>query len=249
MICPLPRCQHKLTDGRTRRITVGPIAIGLKKARADAATLIAGMLNGADPKAERRATAKRNKTLREAMEAYVTGKQIADRSRDGYRTAIEGYLTAWLDAPIRDITVEAVRKRHAAIAAEVARRNKGRRRGGGPTTGKATADGVMRALRAVWYDHATVDTTMPSNPIQLKGRWFKVPARKSSVEREQLPAFYRAVDSLTNRAHRDFIMLLLFTGLRRNEAAALRWDEVKFKACLSGFYPYPLHLVCCHSPE
>jgi uncharacterized protein with ParB-like and HNH nuclease domain len=21
------------------------------------------------------------------------------------------------------------------------------------------------------------------------------------------------------------------------------------KACLSGFYPYPLHLVCCHSPE
>lgn len=222
--------QHKLTDGRTRRITVGPVAMGLKKARADAATLIAGMLNGTDPKAARRAAAKRSRTLREALEAYLTDtKKLAERSRDGYRSTIENYLTAWLDAPIRDITGEAVLKRHAAIAVEVARRNKGRRRGGGPTTGKATADGVMRALRAVWYHQAELDPTTPPNPVRMKKGWFKVSARKRSVETDQLPAFYRAVDGLSNRAHRDFVLLLLFTGLRRNEAAALQWDEVKLK--------------------
>ena len=221
--------QHKLTDGRTRRITIGPIAIGLKKARADAATLIAGILNGTDPKAERRAAAKRSRTLREALDAYVTdNKEIGERSRKGYRAAIENYLSAWLDTPIRDITAEAVVKRHAAIASEVARRNKGRRRGGGPTTGKATADGTMRALRAVWYHQRELDPTMPPNsPVRMKKGWFNVPARAHSVGRDQLPAFYAAVDALPNRTHRDFLLLALFTGLRRGEAAGLRWDEVQ----------------------
>jgi integrase len=222
--------QHKLTDGRTRRITIGPVAIGLKKARADAATLIAGILNGTDPKAERRAAAKRSRSLREALDAYVTdNKEIGERSRKGYRGAIENYLTAWLDAPIRDITAEAVLKRHAAIASEVARRNKGRRIGGGPTTGRATADGTMRALRAVWYHQAELDPTMPPNPVRMRKGWFKVPARKHSVGLDQLPAFYRAVDALESRTARDYLMLLLFTGLRRGEAAALKWNEVKLK--------------------
>lgn len=221
--------QHRLADGRTRRITIGPIAIGLRKARADAANLIAGILNGIDPKAERRAAAKRARTLRQALEAYIAdNKAIGERSREGYRAAVENHLGAWLDAPIRDMTTESVLKRHAAIAVEVARRNRGRRRGGGPTTGRATADGVMRALRAIWFHQAVLDPTLPPNPVRMKKSWFKVPARKGSVERERLPAFYAAVAGLESRAPRDFLMLLLFTGLRRGEAAGLRWDEIDF---------------------
>jgi integrase len=36
------------------------------------------------------------------------------------------------------------------------------------------------------------------------------------------------VDALGSRASRDYLLLLLFTGLRRNEAAAPRWEEVDF---------------------
>jgi integrase len=36
------------------------------------------------------------------------------------------------------------------------------------------------------------------------------------------------VETLDNLNVRDFIKLLLFSGLRRNEGAALRWDEIDF---------------------
>jgi integrase len=52
------------------------------------------------------------------------------------------------------------------------------------------------------------------------------------VNGDELPAFYRAVDELPSRTARDYIMLLLFTGLRRREAAALRWSEIDFAARL-----------------
>ena len=46
---------------------------------------------------------------------------------------------------------------------------------------------------------------------------------------DDLPKFYQAVDDLPNKIARDFILLLLFTGLRLGEARALRWEEVDLK--------------------
>jgi integrase len=45
-----------------------------------------------------------------------------------------------------------------------------------------------------------------------------------------LPTFYKAVCALPSPVARDYLLFLLFTGFRRNEGAALRWDEVDFKA-------------------
>jgi integrase len=43
---------------------------------------------------------------------------------------------------------------------------------------------------------------------------------------EQLPKFYEAVHKLESAAARDYILLMLFTGMRRRETAGLRWDDV-----------------------
>jgi integrase len=43
-----------------------------------------------------------------------------------------------------------------------------------------------------------------------------------------LPDFYTAVQDLPPMG-RDYVLLLLFTGLRRREAAGLRWSEVDFE--------------------
>ena len=50
------------------------------------------------------------------------------------------------------------------------------------------------------------------------------------VSSEELPTFYEAVASLPNAVARDYLLLLLFTGLRRREAAALTWEDVDLKA-------------------
>ena len=57
-----------------------------------------------------------------------------------------------------------------------------------------------------------------------------MPRRERYVRADQLPAFYAAVRGLENPVARDYLLLLLFTGLRRREAASLTWDDVDMAA-------------------
>lgn len=73
------------------------------------------------------------------------------------------------------------------------------------------------------------DGTLPENPVRrLKKSWFNLQSHTRMVRSDELPAFFRAVDALPSRTARDYLLLLLFTGLRRNEAAGLRWEDVDF---------------------
>jgi integrase len=111
--------------------------------------------------------------------------------------------------------------RHRAKAAAAAERK--------PPSGAATANGSMRALRALWNFTAERVPDLPANPVRrLKRQWFPVPRRERPVRADELPAFYGAVQALLNPVARDYLLLLLFTGLRRREAASLRWDDVDF---------------------
>jgi integrase len=64
----------------------------------------------------------------------------------------------------------------------------------------------------------------------LKKAWYRLPPRERMVKTDNLPAFYQAVDELPSRTQRDYLLLLLFTGLRRREGASLLWDDVDFAA-------------------
>ena len=69
---------------------------------------------------------------------------------------------------------------------------------------------------------------MPPCPVRLREHWFDLPRREGCVRGDDLPRFYAAVSYLPNPVARDFLLLMLFTGLRRREAASLRWDDVDF---------------------
>jgi integrase len=58
--------------------------------------------------------------------------------------------------------------------------------------------------------------------------WYPVPKREGLVKGDQLGDFYRAIDALPNKVTKHYLLLLLFTGMRRGEGAALRWDDVDF---------------------
>ena len=63
--------------------------------------------------------------------------------------------------------------------------------------------------------------------LRLKRGMFPVPRRETRVTSEQLPEFYGAVLELDNPS-RDYILLLLFTGLRCTETRSLRWADIDF---------------------
>lgn len=207
--------QRRLPDGTLRRVTIG--AVGefqrVEDARRKAGDILTGLRAGTDPKLERRKAADRDKTLQFWLNEYLTKRtNLRERSVSGYRGSIERYLADWLNQPLREVTPEMIETKHAEI---------GKHHGG------ATANVVMRVFRAVHNFARDRDTTLPENPVRrLKKGWFEVARRTSMVRSDELPAFYKAVDSLPSRTAKDYLKLLLFTGLRRSEAASLRWNDI-----------------------
>jgi integrase len=101
---------------------------------------------------------------------------------------------------------------------------------------EASADSCFRSLRAVLnYTFMDEDNiTSYINPVNtLSSRknnaWFKVDRRRSIIKNSDLRTWGKAVMALESKTMRDFLLFLLHTGLRRNEAASLKWSQVDFK--------------------
>ena len=207
--------QRTLPDGRTRRVTVGAVnEIKLPEARARAAEMLDALRRGLDPK---RKTI--DWTLRAALDAYLLArKDLRPASVRVYRISIERYLEAWLNLSLRDITSEMVEQRHRSIVVEVGKSNERYK-------GTFTANAAMRTLR-ILFNFAAERIPDLKNPVRLRRQWYPEPRRERVVRAAELPTFYQSVCALPNPIARDYLLLLLFTGMRLSEAASLRWEDV-----------------------
>jgi integrase len=208
--------QRDLPGGKTRRVTIAGVnELSLEQARSRAAELLVEMRRGNDPKTRRKSL-----TLGEALAAYREARQnkLRARSVKAYDYTVETYLGDWVDRPLHSITRNMVEVRHRRIAAEIAERQR--------YNGHAAANDAMRALRLLWNYVADRDPTLGANPVRLNGQWYDTPRRERLVRADELPRFYRATTGLENHVQRDYVLLVLFTGLRRHEAAALRWADI-----------------------
>jgi integrase len=214
---------QRAIHGKTRRITVGPTnVLALIEARRRAETTLADFYRGVDPKAGRRG----GMTLRGALDGYLAArKSLKPKSAKDYRVGVERYLEPWLDLPLRDITGDMVEARHRSLQAEIAER--------GRYAGKGTANNALKTLGTLWMFAAEREPNLPQNPVtRLRRQWFPVHRRERLVKADDLPKFYQAVTQLPGLVHRDYVLLLLFTGLRRTEAATLTWAAVDFTSRL-----------------
>jgi integrase len=211
--------QRALPSGVRRRVTVGPTnVLSLADATEKAKLILAEFYQGRDPKGGR----KDNITLQEVLDKYLSArKSLAAETRRSYETNVRLYLSAWRNVPLRTITADMVEARHSAIQKEVATETR---------NGHGTANQAMVTLRVLW-NYAAELTDLPKNPTnRLKRGWFPVDRRVDMVKADDMPAFYRAVCGLQSAVQRDYILTLLFTGMRRKETATLRWSDVDFAA-------------------
>jgi len=160
-------------------------------------------------------------TLRRVWTDYQKIRDLKPATLKNYNQRLNVYLRDWLDIPINEITKDMVEERHSSIS------------------GKAIANSAFRTLRALLayaeakYVDEKGEPIIKHNPVkrltEVRG-WHRDRRRKTVLQISELNRWFRAVFSLDNSTTRDVLLLLLFTGMRRNEAIELKWKDVDLNA-------------------
>ncbi len=109
--------------------------------------------------------------------------------------------------------------------------------------GKVQAINAVKLLRSLFrFGMALYPDTIKRNPVdgvrEVRERdWAKRKRRTTFITPEDLPVWFKAVEAYDNPKGRDYLLTLLYTGLRRNEAARLKWSDIDFRAKTFTFIP------------
>ncbi len=232
-------------NGRQARITIGPTAsITLERARSEARRIAALVAQGIDPREDKRrreaaeeaARQERERaavTFGELWKAYIKANtdgwgerhridheramaEPGKRRKRSDKVTVAGVLWPLRSWKLVEMTPQRLQEH---MAREAARR---------PTT----AAKAFRLLRAClrWgrlqpeyeglYDAEKL-VTAAGKHVQ------KSAAPKSdALQREQLAAWFQAVQAIRTPVHRVYLQCLLLTGARPGELLSLRWEDV-----------------------
>lgn len=212
-------------NGINRRITIGPHGrLDPETARQQAQKLLSAMTLGRDPREEEAKHKLCRISLAEVLEDYVSSRSLRPNSIRSFRSILNRCLGDWLSMPIADITREMVEKRHRELT-RVTRQG---------TSGKAQANSTMERL-SVLINFAINKYEIDGKPMMEKNAvdrlsqiraWHRTPPRQNVIPEHGLSEWYQTVISLRDEKVRDYLLLLLFTGLRRMEAATLKWSDI-----------------------
>lgn len=220
---------YRRVNGRPQRVRLGCYPdMTIEQARKAAAKALSKMANGIDPIAEKRAKLGRAISLQAVLDAYTESHDLKPGTVKDYRLAVKESSDDWLNKPLVSITKDMVERRH---------RERGKQ-------SKARANNAMRVLRALFnyavakYEDADGNPLITVNPVTRLSAvraWYRVPRRQTVIKNHQLPAWFDAVMGLKAERDgrgelvRDYFLTVLFTGLRKQEAARLQWADVDFK--------------------
>lgn len=215
---------EKRINGKNKRITIGRYGnLTVEQARKEAMKLTGSVAKGEDPIAEKKASQAKSVTLDQAFKDYLlTRKDLAPSTIHDYQRSIDGAFSDWKNKALIDISKDMVELKHRTLGKK----------------SHARANNSMRVLRAIInmarnkYEDAKGNPVITFNPVdrisQTRG-WYEVKRRQTLIKSHQLADWYDATLNLNRDTTRDYLHLLLFTGLRRSEASRMRWEHVDLK--------------------
>lgn len=185
------------------------------KARDEAKAILVKMDQGENP--NQRTT--EGRTLKKAVEEYVrerstsTGKTIKQKTIDGYLWLLQTPLKDWQDKSVGDMSPDLVKSIHKKITEK-----------SGPTC----ANNCLRLIRAT-FRYLDIDTS-GIQVLSQKKLWNPDKRRSRFIESEKVSGWIKAAENL-DIVQRGLVLMMLFTGLRRNEVLTLKRDQIR-KGCV-----------------
>ena len=154
-------------------------------------------------------------TLGELIDDYIERqvKQHAahpDKSASDLKGMVKTYLTSWKSRRLGTIRRSDVLSLHAQL---------------GQNNGHVTANRVVQFLRTVYNWAKKVEVWGGDNPAS-NVTFFHEDRRERFLQPDELGRLFRALRSDQNPELKDFVLLALFTGARRNDIFSMRWENV-----------------------
>lgn len=222
---------EKRVGGKVKRMTLGRYGeLTCEQARKKAMTLLGQIAMGANPIADKERERLRGLTLGQVFDDFIRLRKLSERTCYDYRRIVENALADWKDRPLVGISKAAVLQRHQSL---------------GENSGEAYANLTMRFLRSLFnfaiaqYEDGSGRALVTENPVLRLTQtrtWFHNERRQTVIKVWELAPWYAAIETLRkdplNEAETiaDYLVFMLYTGLRRQEAAQLTWEQVDLKS-------------------
>jgi len=220
---------EKRINRKLKRITLGRYPeITVEMARKEALKYLGEIATGIDPIAKRQQAQAEQMTLWQVWQDYRRVKSyLKDKTYVQYEMYLNGELKDWKDKRLVDISKDMVATRHGKLL---------------QSHSPSYANTAMRVLSAIYkfakdqYEDNSGLSLFPHNPVerlsQLKA-WAKEPRRQTVIKPKQFEPWYKALQEMkfntgasSHHVTADYLLFLLLTGLRKNEAATLTWENV-----------------------
>jgi len=208
---------YRKIQGRPERIRLGPYPdLSLEEARARANELNAAIARGDNPARQRRVV-RSEMTLGELFQFYLEHYAKPRKKTWAEDVAIfRRYLNPWAGRKISTIHRLDVASLHGKV---------GRERG-------PYAANRLVALLCSMFNLARYQWEWQgANPAE-RIKKFPERARKRFLQPEEIPAFFAALAQEANTGIRDYVLLSLFTGARRANVLAMRWEDLELKQAI-----------------
>ena len=165
--------------------------------------------------AKKRAEKSQSVTLERAFQEFLSTRQLKARTIKDYQRFMDSTFADWGKRTIKDITRDMVSRKHKHL---------------GETVGAAQANQAFRFMRgllnycAAKFEDVDGSPLVKHNPVLIltqTRQWFRVNRRQTIIKSKDLPKWFKAVTGLKSSVVRDYLLTLLLSGLRRNEALPL----------------------------
>ncbi|MGD0908943.1 MAG: site-specific integrase [Candidatus Acidiferrales bacterium] len=131
-----------------------------------------------------------------------------ERAEKYLKYTVNAHLASWKNRKIGTIRRPDVLKVHAELGQDR----------------KFAANAVIEIVRRL-FNFAKTEEWSGNNPAEKLNR-FHEPSRTRFLDSEELPRLLSALREESNSDLRDFVLLALFTGARKDDILSMRWENV-----------------------
>ncbi len=205
-------------NGKSVTVTLGSNTfMSAEIARKEAKEKLLDMSKGINPNVHKQKQ-KDLLSLIQVHRTYIKSKEalLKPRSLVNYKGHINNHFKDWQNKPLQDISPEMVMARFQKLSKEA---------------GTYAANNALRYLSAL-FNYMMAEDTSLHNPVLIltkRNLWNSKKRRKTIIKDEDLKLWYNSVNHLLNDSFRDALIFLLFTGVRKNEAFQLKWEDINFQ--------------------